>query len=145
MANYVQNMYALLQRRGFAPRFQHAGIYKITIDGTIVYIGKSTNMLWRLAEHYVAFKNPESHKYRILAEAKRKGHCVCFDKIYDATSTVYSDMIEEIGETEGHFIRSYRPALNSQIPKESNWREYDYNPKAKTITLDEILSTAKQF
>ena len=136
VANYVQNMYAMLQRRGFAPRFEHAGIYKITIDGIIVYIGKSTNMLLRLAEHYVAFRHPEGHKYQILAEAKRKGHTVCMDVLYYATG----DSEEEIGQAEGEYIRLYRPPLNTQIPKESDWRKYDNNAEAATITLDEILN-----
>ncbi len=139
VANYVQNMYAVLQRRGFAPRFEHAGIYKITIDGIIVYIGKSTNMLLRLAEHYVAFRHPEGHKYQILSEAKQKGHAVQFDVIGYCRSSSRSELLEELGETEGFYIRQYRPPLNTQIPKESDWRKYDYNADAATITLDEIL------
>ena len=130
MLNYVENVYHMLQRRGFGPRFQHAGIYKITIDGILVYIGKSTNMLYRLAEHYVAFKISEAHKYRILAEAKQRGHKINFDVMYYAKSKGKAEIEEEIGRTEGEYIRKYRPPLNTQIPKESNWREYDYNPRA---------------
>ena len=60
----------MLLRKGYGPALDHAGIYRITIDDIIVYIGKSTNMLERLAEHYVSMKNPKGHKYKILAEAK---------------------------------------------------------------------------
>ena len=139
--NYVDNIYHWLQRQGYAPRFEHPGIYRISIRDRIVYIGKSKNMLYRLAEHFVGMKLPKEHKYRILAEAKRRGYKVNFDKIYDARSALPSEIEEEIGQAEGEFIRRYRPALNTQIPKESDWRKYDYNAAAATITLDEILSS----
>ena len=100
-------------------------------------------MLYRLAEHFVGMKIPKEHKYRILAEAKRRGYRVNFDKIYDARSALPSEIEEEIGETEGFYIRRYRPALNTQIPKESDWRKYDYNSSATTITLDEILGSGE--
>ena len=100
-------------------------------------------MLWRLAEHYVAFRQPKSHKYQILAEAKQKGHAVQFDVVCYATSSKQSDVVEEIGEAEGFYIRQYLPALNTQIPKEDNWRKYDYNAAAAMITLEEILAGAK--
>ena len=141
--NYVDNIYHWLQRQGYAPRFEHPGIYRITIGDRIVYIGKSKNMLYRLAEHFVGMKIPKEHKYRILAEAKRRGYRVNFDKIYDARSTLPSEVEEEIGQAEGEFIRRYRPPLNTQIPKESDWRKYDYNSSAATITLDEILGSGE--
>ena len=47
--NYVDNMYAWLTRKGFAGKYEHAGIYCIKLDNRIVYIGKSTNMLRRVA------------------------------------------------------------------------------------------------
>lgn len=138
--SFADNMYRWLQREGYGPRFEHPGIYRITIDGVIVYIGKSKNMLYRLAEHFVGMKIPKEHKYRILAEAKRRGHRVNFDVLSVASSTLPSEIEEEIGKAEGEFIRQYRPPLNTQIPKESDWRKYDYNAAAATITLDEILN-----
>ena len=46
---------------------------------------------------------------------------------------------EELGEKEGEFIRELKPALNTQIPKADNWRSYEINKSASTITLAEIL------
>ena len=46
---------------------------------------------------------------------------------------------EEIGEKEGEFIRAEMPVLNKQIPKADNWRNYEINKTASTITLSEIL------
>ena len=98
-------------------------------------------MLWRLAEHYVAFRHPEGHKYQILAEAKRNGQAVCFDVLCYCSALNRSELLKELGETEGQFIRRYHPPLNTQIPKESDWRKYDYNADTSTVTLDEILNT----
>ena len=140
MANYVENMYRLLQRKGYSATYEHAGIYKISIDGIVAYIGKSDNMLRRLAENYVSMQKPDSHKYEIFAEAKRNGLVVRFEVLYYATSKWYSAIKEEIGEAEGKYIRSLRPPLNYQIPKESNWKKYDVNPTARTITLPQILN-----
>jgi hypothetical protein len=49
MATYAENMYNWLKRRGFASKYEFAGIYCIKVDETIVYIGKSSNMLRRIA------------------------------------------------------------------------------------------------
>ena len=141
--NYVDNIYHWLQRKGYSPRFEHPGIYRITIGEAIVYIGKSKNMLYRLAEHFVGMKIPKEHKYRILAEAKRRGHKVNFDVLRYADSALPAEIEEEIGQAEGELIRQYRPPLNTQIPKESDWRKYDYNSSAAKITLDEILNREK--
>lgn len=47
--NYTDNMYAWLKRKGYATKYEHAGIYCIKVGGRIVYIGKSHNMLKRVA------------------------------------------------------------------------------------------------
>ena len=56
--NYVDNMYAWLTRKGLAAKYEHAGIYCIKLDNTIVYIGKSTNMLRRIQSLTMTAKFP---------------------------------------------------------------------------------------
>ena len=51
---------------------------------TTMLIYKYISMLKRVAEHYVGIQNGSETKYRILAEAKRKGHDVEFDVLYYA-------------------------------------------------------------
>lgn len=46
---YAENMYNFLKRKGLTDKYEHAGIYCIKIDEQIVYIGKSHNMLRRVA------------------------------------------------------------------------------------------------
>ncbi len=70
-------------------------------------------MLRRLAEHYVGIKTESERKYRILAEAQRKGHAVEFDVLYYAKSQSRKALEEEIGQEEGKFIRTHMPPLNT--------------------------------
>lgn len=125
MANYAENMYNWLKKKGLAAKYEYAGIYCIKIDQNIVYIGKSANMLRRVAQHYVGIQNETEKKYRILAEARRKGHSINFDVLYYAKSRNYVDKLNEIGEKEGEYIRKYNPILNTQIPKEENWHTFN--------------------
>ena len=136
MPKYEENMYNYLKRKGYGDKYDHAGIYCIKIDDSIAYIGKSYNMLKRVAQHYVNINiKPKEAKYRILAEAKRKGHKINFDVPHDATPTSYAAIEEEIGVKEGEYIRLYKPILNTQIPKAENWRSYETNH----IDVEEIL------
>ena len=121
---YVENVCARLRRKGLEQKYELAGIYCIQLDEQIVYIGKSMNMLYRVAEHYVGIRTGSEKKYRILAEAQRKGHVVRFDVLYYAQKQRREDIEEEIGAKEGEFIRKFLPALNTQIPKEDDWRSW---------------------
>ena len=133
--SYVDNVYAMLQRRGLSPKYEHPGIYCIKLDDQIVYIGKSENMLRRIAEHYVGIKKGTTKKYRILAEVQRNGYPVDFDVLYDAKRKRIATIKEEIGRKEGELIRKYRPVLNTQIPKAEDWRKWDVN----TVDAREVL------
>jgi hypothetical protein len=49
MATYTENVYNWLKEKGLSAKYERAGIYCIQIDNKIVYIGKSANMLRRIA------------------------------------------------------------------------------------------------
>ena len=139
MARYEENAYNWLKKNGLADKYEHAGIYCIKIDETVVYIGKSYNMLKRVAQHYVAIQKPTEKKYRILAEAHRKRHAINFDVLYYAKAQDYTSIMAEIGEKEGEYIRQYMPILNTQIPKEDNWHKFDVNPLDAREILKSVL------
>lgn len=42
---FEQRMFHSLKRKGLAAQFERAGVYGILLDGKLVYIGKSGNML----------------------------------------------------------------------------------------------------
>ena len=138
--SYTDNMYQYLKRKGYAPKYEHAGIYSISIGNQLVYIGKSTNMLLRVAQHYVAIKQKsKEHKYTVLAEAQARGLPINFGVLYYAQRKTLPAIKKEIGAKEGEYIRAHRPPLNYQIPKASDWAKFDVNPKALTITLSQLL------
>ena len=121
---YEARIYQRLCRQGMGKKFEHPGVYCIKVDDRIVYIGRSTNMLKRIASHYYGLEKGAETKYRILAEAQRKHLCIEFDVLYLARSK-YQALYEEIGQKEGELIRAYMPELNTQIPHENNWRTWD--------------------
>lgn len=97
MANFNERIYNSLKRKGLAPKFERAGIYMIKIGNRIAYIGKSENMLKRMSEHYAAIAKQSGRKYRILAEANRRGYKIMFSVMYYAKSTDKNALAEEIG------------------------------------------------
>ena len=140
MANsYTDNVCAMLRRRGLAPKYEHPGIYCIKVAGQIVYIGKSENMLKRVAYHYVGIKACSEKKYRLLSEIQRNGHPIEFDVLYYAKAKGAAAIKEEIGRKEGELIRQYLPVLNTQVPKAENWRRWDVNTLDAREALKELL------
>lgn len=137
MTKYEQNAYNYFKRQGLADKYEHAGIYCIKIDKEIVYIGKSVNMLRRVAEHYVGIKTGSNKKYRIIAEAQRKGHNIDFDVLYYAKSKSYELKKKEIGNKESEYIREYQPILNTQIPKIDDYNKFE----CKEVNARKILPT----
>ena len=101
-------------------------------------------MLVRIAEHYVGIKKGSERKYRILAEAQRKGHTVGFDVLYYAKCKRRDDISEEIGEKEGELIREHCPILNTQIPKAENWHTWDVNTIEAREVLKRLLNGEKK-
>lgn len=139
MNRYEENTYAWLKRRGLAAKYEHAGIYSISIGNRLVYIGKSHNMLRRIAQHYVGIQTQSEKKYRIIAEAKRKGDDGTFGVLYIAKATNYSAISDEIGFKEGEYIREHKPILNTQYPTAEDWEKYDVNKVNAREVLNNIL------
>ena len=140
MANsYADNVCAMLRRRGLADKYEHPGIYCIKVEGQILYIGKSENMLKRVAYHYVGIQTGSEKKYRLLSEIQRNGHKIEFDVLYYAQSTSAEAIREEIGSKEGEFIRQYLPVLNTQIPKAEDWHKWNTNMVDAAEVLAQFL------
>lgn len=139
LQRYEDNVAAMLRRKGYSSKYDHAGIYCIRLDDRIVYIGKSINMLERIAQHYVGIKNGRKEKYRIMSQLQREGYPISFDVLYDASQTNRYDIDEEIGYMEGVYLRAYRPELNTQIPKEEDWHKYEVKRIATEDELRKLL------
>lgn len=136
---YVQNIYNKYIEQEWSKKFQCSGVYSISLNNKTVYVGKSNNILYRMAEHWESIGNPKENKYKVLAEAKRRNYRITFNVLYTAKSMTKAEIEEEIGEREGYYIRLLQPPLNTQIPKEENWRKFTINKGALNISLDDIM------
>ena len=139
MGKYVENIYNKYLSQEWTKKFQCSGVYSISINNKIVYVGKSLNILHRMAEHWASMTKPTENKYIVLSEAKRRKYNVRFDVLYSAKSQTREEIEEEIGEREGFYIRKFMPSLNYQIPNEGDWRTFTTQKGALNISLDQIM------
>ena len=120
-------------------KYRASGIYCIKIDNKIAYIGKSKNMITRVASHMINIENPKSSdynakKYHLIRAAKQEGHQIGFDVLFYCNESILTAV-------EGEYIRKYMPALNTQIPKvEGGWEVRKIN----NLTLPQLLSLLEQ-
>ena len=68
-------------------------------------------------------------------------YCIKLDDqiVYIGKSKKNRDIVNEIGEKEGEFIRKYRPILNTQIPKKEDWHKWDTNVIDARAALKQLL------
>ena len=112
------------------------GIYSISVNNRIIYIGKSANILNRICYHIFYINNPElnkSNKYRVIANLLSQGVNIQFNLVQ------LVDNIVDLDKIEGQYIRKYLPPLNYQIPREEDCRKYTVNRIAKNITAEYII------
>lgn len=89
------------------------GIYAITIDNCIVYVGQSKNIYQRCSQHIYNVENAilnQEKKYLLLLAAKLGGHDIDYKYIE------YCD-IEDLREREEFHISSTKPILNILTPE----------------------------
>lgn len=135
----AQEKFKELIREQVDDKYDCAGVYAILLNHKIVYIGKSLSVIDRISQHmyHLRFNDDNAHKYQVLNQAKIIGLNIGFDLLYKS----YSEEVEEdIGYMEGKLIRQYLPFLNTQIPKEENWRKFTINPEARKITAEELAA-----
>lgn len=122
-------------------KYKRPGIYCIKINDQIVYIGKSIDMLNRLAAHTLEIiEGKSANKYKVLHQAMQREDCqIQFDVLYVSNFNSNDSIKRDIGKAEARLINEHRPALNYQIPSLGDYMHYTVNKKAKYITLNEIL------
>ena len=95
---------------------EKAGIYAITIDKRVVYVGQSKNIYQRCRSHiyniFNAIYNKEK-KYQLLLSAWLGGHRI------DCFQLDYCD-IDQLKEKENEWIEIYKPKLNILTPTGKN-------------------------
>lgn len=88
------------------------GIYAITIDDGIVYVGQSKNVYARCAQHIYHIENAvlnQEKKYLLLLSARLGGHRVDCYQIEICDQDVLT-------ERENYYIEKFEPCLNILTP-----------------------------
>lgn len=115
-------------------KYDHPGVYRIMVNGEIVYVGKARNMADRIANHMYLIKEGvhttegTKFKYRELKHAMDNGYYISFDVLY-TSSIVYTEdtrqeVDDDIGPKEAYFINYFMPKLNKQIPDLNDYHKY---------------------
>lgn len=118
---------------GAKDKYDHYGIYCITVDKKIVYVGKSRNMLKRIAQHmYEIEYNNKKNMYKVLKQLKST-HQIGFDVL-----TVTDEDDKQLGRAEAYAIHHHNPCLNIQHPHLDDYMKYDYDKRAKNISAKEV-------
>lgn len=84
------------------------GVYAITVDRQIVYVGMGKNLYQRCCQHIYNTQNAmlnQEHKYLLLLSAQLGGHQI------DCIPLEYCD-IELLRDTESWWIENEQPILN---------------------------------
>lgn len=124
-------------------KYNHSGVYSISILGNVVYVGRSKNMRKRILDHMRYIQKPEvvnkssgPNKYYVLNEAYNEGLTIQFDTLYDGDDIVFQ---------EAYYINKFRPALNMQIPNLDNPYVGKINNRARTITYKDLIDGEWQY
>lgn len=146
VAEYPKNGYEIIEEElrknnRIKQKYNKPGIYCIKIEGRIVYIGKSLNMLTRISQHIFEITRDKqiSNKYKVMRQAKEKGYDIGFGVLKRCYGRNTTELDSALGDAEASLIRQYKPALNYQLPHLGDYWNYDVNEKAKTICLYEIV------
>ena len=131
----------LRENEELVKKYNKPGIYCIKVRGKIVYIGKSLNMLTRIAQHMFEINKTKqkSHKYQVLRQLKDMGESIQFDVLKKCYGRSSDELCNALGDAEAWFIREHKPALNYQLPHIGNYGSYEVNTDAQRVTAFELL------
>ena len=97
---------------------KETGIYGITIDNIIVYIGESKNVYDRCCQHIYEIENAmlnKEKKYLLLLSAKLGGHNI------DCVGLDYGNYNElELKKAQYNLIKLLNTPLNKESPNDEN-------------------------
>lgn len=97
-------------------KYNHPGIYSISVANKVLYIGRANNMYRRIFEHRRDILKSNEKKYVILRQALQDGQAIQFNVVFYTTKVRKDAVQREINEREAYYINYYLPPLNRQIP-----------------------------
>lgn len=107
-----------------------SGIYSISIDGRVVYIGQSADLHSRAISHRYNILNSQELWYPLMKSFLERGHEISFNVIESVNP-------RNLKSKEKDYIFLYQPLFNQQLSTNKQKIPYDYFEAIQTLKLKE--------
>lgn len=107
-----------------------SGIYSISIDGRVVYIGQSADLHSRAISHRYNILNSQELWYPLMKSFLERGHEISFNIIESVNP-------KNLKTKEKDYIFLYQPLFNQQLSTNKQKIPYDYFEAIQTLKLKE--------
>ena len=106
-------------------------IYKIEVDGEILYIGSTTNMRVRKNDHKSTCFNENANGYNKTLYQTIRSKGVTRKTFKDRVKMIWICNVEfveryELNAVEAHYIKELQPICNCRTPYDKEWNEKQY-------------------
>ena len=107
-----------------------SGIYSISIDGRVVYIGQSADLHSRAISHRYNILNSQELWYPLMKSFHERGHEISF-------SVIESVNPKNLKAKEKDYIFLYQPLFNQQLSTNNQKIPYNYFEAIQVLKLKE--------
>ena len=107
-----------------------SGIYSISIDGRVVYIGQSADLHSRAISHRYNILNSQELWYPLMKSFLERGHEISF-------SVIESVNPKNLKAKEKDYIFLYQPLFNQQLSTNNQKIPYNYFEAIQVLKLKE--------
>ncbi len=106
-------------------------IYKIEVDGELVYIGSTTNLRIRKSDHKSRCFNENAIRHNLLLYKTIRSKGVTKETFKNRVKLIWICDVEfnkryELGAVEAHYIKKLQPICNCEIPWGKKWNKKQY-------------------
>lgn len=107
-----------------------SGIYSISIDGRVVYIGQSADLHSRAISHRYNILNNQELWYPLMKSFLERGHEISFNVIESVNP-------KNLKTKEKDYIFLYQPLFNQQLSTNNQKIPYNYFEAIQVLKLKE--------
>ena len=107
-----------------------SGIYSISIDGRVVYIGQSADLHSRAISHRYNILNSQELWYPLMKSFLERGHEISFNVIESVNP-------KNLKMKEKDYIFLYQPLFNQQLSTNNQKIPYNYFEAIQALKLKE--------
>ena len=107
-----------------------SGIYSISIDGRVVYIGQSADLHSRAISHRYSILNSQELWYPLIKSFLERGHEISFNVIESVNP-------KNLRAKEKDYIFLYQPLFNQQLSTNNQKIPYNYFEAIQVLKLKE--------